>query len=120
MIRQQKHIAIFLFGIFFFSITFQTLHIVWHHSHGYHDKHFVTLPETSNKFSLSNAATLSQKEEVCPICEYRFSINDLPQFPIYRSFVPVFACSFNEIATKQQYKHTFPVKSPRAPPVFIS
>ncbi len=120
MIRIRKHIASFLFVIFFFPITFQPIHIVWHHSHGYNGKQYLTNKILSDKDPHTNQENISKEEKLCPIGEYQFSINDLPEFPVFRTEIPVFACNYNEIAIQQPYKQVFSDKIPRAPPVLIS
>jgi hypothetical protein len=120
LIRLRKHIALLLFGIFFFPIIYQTVHIVWHHSHGYTCEHNQCFQTITNKDLHLNGENISQKENTCPICEYQFSINDLPKISFFNAVIPEFSCVFNEIATQKQYKQVFTDKSPRAPPVLTS
>ena len=120
MIRRKKHIAFFLFVIFFFPITFQSLHIVWHHAHGYKGRQHLFSNATHNEDSSINKENISEKEKLCPIGEYQFSINDLPEFSIFRSVIPAFAFHFDEIIIQQQYKQFFSDKTPRAPPILNS
>lgn len=120
MIKLRKHIALLLFGIFFFPILFQSFHIVWHHSHGYKCEHNLCSQTITNTCFHSNDKNVSEKEKTCPICEYQFSINDLPKISFFNAVIPVFACTYNEVATQQQYKQVFSDKTPRAPPVLIS
>ena len=120
MIRLRKYIAFLLFGIFFFSITFQSIHIVWHHSHGYKCEHHLCHSELSDKDSQRKSESISEEEKNCPICEYQFSINDLPKTSFFGSVTPVFTKINNELAAHQQYNKVFLEKTPRAPPVFIS
>lgn len=120
MIRLKKHIAILLFGIFFFPITFHASHVIWHHLHDQCGKHYLCYPEASHKHPKSNTESISQNENFCPICAYQFSINDLPETPIFRSTIPVFVCIYSNIAAQKQYKQAFADKSPRAPPILIS
>jgi hypothetical protein len=120
VIHIRKHIAVFLLGIFCFPIIFQSVHIVWHHSHGYKQEYKICDKGTSEKTSYSFAKNISQKENICPICEYQFSINDLPKNSVFRTIIPEIACLLNEIAVQQQYNQIFSDKTPRAPPVVIS
>ncbi len=119
MIVLRKHIASFLFVIFFFPITFQPIHIVWHHSHGYKGKQYLNNKILSDKGSHRNQENISKEVKLCPIGEYQFSINDLPKIAIFSSVIPLFISVYNEIATQQIYKHVFSDKTPRAPPVLI-
>jgi len=116
----KKYIVFLLFGIFFFPILFQSIHIVWHHSHGHDGKHHVFNHETSDKGFHANRENISEEEETCPICEYQFSINDLPAISIFSLEIPVYPCIYNKIITRQQYKQVFSDKTPRAPPVLTS
>ena len=120
MIRLRKHIAFLLFGIFFFPIIFQSIHIVWHHSHDYTNEQHLCLIETNDKDNFNKIENISQKEEICPICEYQFSLNNLPKISIFRTIIPKFTCSYIEIASQKQYKQVFRDKSSRAPPILIS
>lgn len=120
MIKLRKHIAFLLFGIFFFFILFQSVHIVWHHSHGYkceHNQCFQTITNTDIHLYGEN---VSEKEKTCPICEYQLSINDLPKISFFNAVIPVFDCTYIEVVIQQQYKQVFSDKTPRAPPVLIS
>lgn len=119
MIKLKKHIALLLLGIFFFPIIFQSVHIVWHHPNGYKNQCRHCEKETAENTSYSFAKDVSQKENICPICEYQFSINDLPIISIFRTIIPEIACLFNEIAVQQQYNQIFSDKTPREPPVLI-
>ena len=120
MIHIRKHITFLLLGIFYFPIIFQSAHIVWHHSNGCKDEYQLCGKKTSNNTSCSFSKNISQKETICLICEYQFSINDLPKVPVFRPIIPEFTCSIHEIVTQQYNKQNFSEKSPRAPPVFIS
>ena len=120
MIRLKKHIAFLLFGIFIFPIVFQSVHIVWHHSHVYKCAHNHGLQAASKTDFHSNGENVSEKQTTCPICEYQFSINELPNIATFNAVIPVFPYSYNEVATQQQYRQAFSDKTPRAPPVFVS
>ena len=120
MIRLNKNIAILLLGIFIFPITFQSFHIVWHHSHGYQDNHKLYHVEVTEKPSQADIRTASQKDKHCPICEYKFLINDLPKVPIFRSITPVIECSLNELEIQLPFQQLFLIKAPRSPPILFS
>lgn len=120
MTRIKQHIAVLLFGIFFLPILFQYTHIIWHHFHCCKCKHNHCYQLLSEKDFNLNCETLSIKEKTCLICDYQFSISDLPGIFFFRSVVPIIACNYNEIVTEQQYKHVILNKSPRASPVYFS
>jgi len=120
LIRLRKHIAPLLFGIFFFPILFQSVHIVWHHSHNHnHEHHFCHHIDTA-KESQTKYESIFKNEESCLICEYKFPINDSPKVFFINSDIPAIACIYDEIDKQQQYKQVFSDKTPRAPPVLIS
>ena len=120
MIRLRKHIALLLFGIFFFSILFQSVHIVWHHSQNYKFEHYFCHHKETDKESQTKYESISENKESCLICEYKFPINDSPKVFFFSSNIPVNAYIYNEIDKQQQYKQVFSDKTPRAPPVLYS
>lgn len=120
MIRIKKYIAILLLGIFISPITFQSFHIVWHHSHGSHGDHELCHIKVSAKPLCSVIKTVSQKDKHCLICEYQFPINDLPKVSIFRSITPVIKSSLNEFGIQLYFQQVFSNKSPRAPPTLYS
>ena len=121
MLTLKKHIAFLLFGIFFFPIIFQSFHIVWSHSHVYKcEEHNNSSKTISNKDFIKYSKYLSETEDTCNICEYQFSINDLPKISFFTAGITVFEVTHNKVATKEKYNQIFSVKTPRAPPVLIS
>lgn len=120
MINLRKHIVFLLFGIFFFPIVFQSVHIIWHHSHGYKCEHNHYSQTITSKDLHQNSKNVSEKEKVCLICEYHFSINDLPNISFFNAVIPVCECTYNKVVAHQQYKQVFSDKTPRAPPILIS
>lgn len=66
-----------------------------------------------NKYSIE-----LQKHELCPICAYHFSINDIPKASIFRSALPLAQDLFKELVIHLPFQQLFSNKSPRAPPVF--
>ena len=120
MTGTKKHIAAFVIAIFFFPIAFQSLHIVWHHSHDGKCERPVFLQKTFDAESAVNKKNISANKDACPICDYQFSILDVPEIACFSSVIPANARIRNEIATPQQYQHFFSDKTPRAPPVVIS
>ena len=116
MIKFNKHIATVLIGIFFFPLAFQSIHIVWHHDHLHYDCYHVF-----NSINNSQAATISTtgKINTCPICEYKFSINNLPVISVFRSPIPKINNSINETIMVQLHQQIIERKSPRAPPLSL-
>lgn len=120
MIKLRKHIALLLFGIFLFPILFQSIHVVWHHSRTYICGHNLCSQTITNKDFLTNGENISEKEKICPICEYQFSINDLPKISFYSPAILAIACNYIKTTNRQRYKQVVTDKTSRAPPVIIS
>lgn len=120
LIRIKKHIALFLFGIFFYSILFPALHIVWHHKHGYKKELHYCHQESSEEESQAHRASVSEKESPCSICEYQISIGDVSEIPFFSSIIPVFYISYIGRVAEQQFCFVFSIKTPRAPPILNS
>lgn len=118
MIKLRKHITFLLFGVLVFPILFQSVHIVWHNSQT--NKNHYCQKETCDNDSADKTENISQEEDVCQICEYQFSLNDVPNIFIFRPILPEIASTLTGIAAPQQYNQVFSEKSPRAPPVLIS
>jgi hypothetical protein len=116
----RKHISFLLFVIFVFPIIFQSVHIVWHKSHGNKCEHHLCHQNIVDKDSQITNVNTPEEEGTCPICEYQFSINDLPGLSLFSIVIPAFTFVCNEIVARQQYNQVFSDSSPRAPPVHIS
>jgi len=119
LIKLKKYIAFLLFGIFFFPIVFQSVHIVWHHAHGYkcnHNHHHIIVEVNLHQ----DVEKISETEQICPICEFHFSINNVPKTSFFNSVIPVFAYLFNVTADNINYTQIYTFKSPRAPPFYFA
>ncbi len=120
MIHLRKHIALLLFGIFFLPIIFHGVHIVWHHSHGDKYEHEFCYNSETDNISQINIDNISNKGNICPICVYQFSINDLPEISFFSSDIPEIAFVYYDLYKSQHWKQVFSDIPPRAPPVIIS
>jgi hypothetical protein len=58
----------------------------------------------------------SQEEKSCLVCDYEFSINNLPEISIFRITTPITERSFQEKETQAYFQEVSSYKSPRAPP----
>jgi len=115
LLELKKHIAVILLGIFIFPITFQSIHIVWHHSHriSYNapcHNAVDCLDYTRTAFFHSNSTNH------CPICEYQLSINTLPDIPFFEAVIPIICGVFKVLSVTKPHQEVFALKSPRAPP----
>jgi hypothetical protein len=117
--KLRKHIAFFLFIIFILPITYHSLHVVWHHSHGYKGKQYLYNNIFNGINSYANKENILEEVNLCPIGEYQFIINDLPETSFSGSAIPVITYIYNKIAAQQQYKQVYLAKTPRAPPAFL-
>jgi hypothetical protein len=113
---RRKNIAILLFWIFTFPIVFQSVHIVWHHSHAHADNHILCNEHTTAQAFHYKYSIDSQNDNPCSICDYHFSINDIPKTSIIRSVLPLIQGIFNELEIHFLFQEIFSLKSPRAPP----
>jgi hypothetical protein len=118
--RLKHYIAIFLFGIFIFPVTFQSFHIVWHDSNGYDCDHHSCRAEQPDKGSSSDEKILYEEEITCPICEYKISITGVLRISVSTAFVPASGYHYKEIVPEQQFRQVLTNRSPRAPPVYFS
>lgn len=120
MINLRNHIALLLFGVFFFPILFQSVHFVRHHSHDYNCEHYLCHQTIADINFHTNGENLSEEVKKCLICEYHFSINELPEISVSGRVIPSITCIYNEIVIQQQHKQVISIKVPRAPPVYLS
>ncbi len=114
MIKINKHIATILSGIFIFPIAFQSVHIVRHHAHDHYACHHVCNNHSNYLTATINAAKVFNK---CPICEYKFPINNLPTVSVPETNIPKIEGVLIETIIVQPHLQIFEMKSPRAPPL---
>ena len=58
-----------------------------------------------------------EDDDDCPICDYRLSINNLPENYHLNAEIQLFTSIYKDITAQQQYKLVISVKTPRAPPI---
>lgn len=123
-VRFSQHIALLLFGIFFFPILFQPLHVLWHktvdeaHAH-HHDGGACCSIPVFDKHAQEKGDVLSEKESVCPICAYHFSVNELPVPVLFHSVVWFARDAFEDTLVRCFPQQILAQNSPRAPPVLL-
>lgn len=116
MIRIKKHIALILLGIFFFPIIFQSVHIVWHHSYSFQDDNISRLSSGKTKdVVIIGGSTVDQ----CPICNYKFAINKLPEFLIFSIFIVLINRRLNLSTIAQPHNQIITINPARAPPYLV-
>lgn len=112
MFRLEKHIAVSFLLVFLLPIVYQPAHTIRHRSQKHH-----SCAKNSHKKQQNNPDF--QKNEHCYICEYEFTVTDLPtEFNI--PFTEVFLNKLKPVKVQNIFSidiilHT----SPRAPP-FLS
>ena len=116
MIKHRKHIALLLLVFFIFPILFQSIHIVSHHSADYKSECHLHKKETSGNDLFIVIKKATHELDVCPICEYQFSINNLLEISVPSLIIPVNKNSYTAITLQQYYRKNYTRKSPRAPP----
>lgn len=120
MILFRKHIAVLLFGTFFFPIVFQPVHIVWHHSNGHEHEYRKSHNESSKNEIVTFKYSINQEVNSCPICEYQFYSNDRPEECILRTYISELNSVFRTKVAQAYQKQDLSEKSERAPPTSIS
>lgn len=101
-------------------MLYQSVHTVWHHPHLYKCDHEYAIQTIVDEDLQLSGENISENENGCPICEYQFSINDLPTASFISSVIPVYACLHSELTENNINKQACTIKSPRAPPVLFS
>ncbi len=120
MLKINRHIAFLLLGIFFFPIVFQSIHILRHHFHSHEEHVQECFIKTLDTVAQYNADSHNEYDEYCPICDYHFSINDVPEIFCNRLIIPVGAYVYNESIIVTYFNQIWGVLSSRAPPVFFA
>jgi hypothetical protein len=126
MKRQYTYIAFLLAGIFSFTISSQSAHVIWHTSHihsecdhGDHE-HDSNHDHKSTDHADENSLQYDNFQDHCFICEFEFSLAEEPGLFIPESISPhkefYYIIKDN---TRPSIFH-YHSKSPRAPPVIIS
>lgn len=119
MLGFKKHIAVLLFGIFFFPLAYQPLHVFLHHAQKTHCHHNCCHSKLEKKFCSHGPSinTTSEKEEACPICDYHFPINILPKVFIYPYKKAVIESEIVQLKIRLPFQQIISIKTPRAPPI---
>jgi len=111
-----RHIAYTLLVVFIFPITYQPLHIIWHFSHGKPDvccHNSICNIENSDQ----SKATIGEKDDHCPICDFEFSVNSISVHSVAENYVPVAKILRSETITEKYIPCIVLIKTPRAPPI---
>ncbi len=117
MINPNKHTAIILLWIFAFPIFSQSIHIVRHHSHD--DGSCLSMKTHFENFRLINKhidSSLSETKRHCPVCEYKFPVNNLHKISIFKHNIFIKYNNYINIVITQVKLCILSKKSPRAPP----
>jgi hypothetical protein len=117
--RLKRHITLIGLGFFVFPIIFQSIHIVWHHSNAHSESYTHTCCSLGkNCLPDKGSINISESDEHCPLCEYEFSVNNIPGFSVINTGIPyiIYVLNDNEIDIIYQASTSF--NPPRAPPIF--
>ncbi len=118
MKKFKKHIVVFLLGIFVFPIIFQSIHIVWHHTHAVLHNENVSIIENCNIHN-NEIVLISDNIEHCAICEYEFSVNNVPNGFYFDTVLLFIKDLVNQNIVNKALQQIFSFKTPRAPPSSI-
>lgn len=116
MFQIKRHIALILLGIFFIPIFIQSIHFGWH-SHRNMCGSAYCCGITTDGHSSHNKVQFSIQRLHCPICEFHFFFNRLPDSVICESVTPIFCGYLQTMVVDKPYQFTDTLISPRAPPV---
>ncbi|NOU61951.1 hypothetical protein [Marinifilum caeruleilacunae] len=121
MFGLKKHIAILLFGIFFFPLAYQPWHVIVHHSQDSQCHHACCHSKGAKKTCDFGhwLASKVEKQESCPVCEYHFPINIIPELNLFKPKNPNLDRNLFELETSIALQQIDSRKSPRAPPLSI-
>lgn len=124
MFKNKQHIKLFFLIVFSFSLIYKHVHVLQHKSEDYQTiccshKHKCE-SKTINNINLQDTFAENNNTDRCPICEYQFTINNLPKTSFFNIVIPVISFNYADITKQQQYKQTFSDKTPRAPPIYVS
>lgn len=114
----KKHIAILLFGIFFFPLAYQPYHVFRHHAQKLHCHHGCCNSNVDKRVCSHGPEinTESERQEPCPICDYHFPINILPRLIIFQPKTPTTESLLFGLEERIAFQQIVSKKSPRAPP----
>jgi hypothetical protein len=115
----KRHIAFVLTGFLIFPIIFQSIPVVWHHSYDHSEIAIHSSCSNNDPGSCKDVSGISTSSGHCPICEYQFTVNILPDCSIQVATVPVITATCHDIATGNPHLQIVALKSPRAPPFLM-
>jgi hypothetical protein len=114
--RIKQHIATVLAGILIFPVIFQSVHVIWHHSHD----HPVTVEHAccsdTRAGSCENVTEILSNTGHCPVCEYQFTVNMPHNVTVHEAIIPSRAGTYRDLTTFTAQLQPVSLKSPRAPP----
>jgi hypothetical protein len=117
MKKWKRHIAVSVIGIFLYPMLYQPLHVIHHHGHE-SQVHVCSLDNChTEKGQEAGTECIEPARKHCHICDFKFSVNDLPV--IHEPFVIYHR--YNEIKSEISHSHYCKVDlslvNPRAPPL---
>lgn len=117
--RTKQHIAAVLVGLLVFPIIFQSVHIVWHHSYDHSEIGGLSCCTGNGPDSCEDVSGISKNAGHCPICEFQFTVNILPDFSIQMAIIPIVTGTCHDIAPLKPHLQIVALKLPRAPPFLV-
>jgi len=115
----RQHTAWSLLGIFLFPVIFQPVHTVRHKKDCCSRHENICVTGLPHKDLQTTSIAEQQQDEQCPVCNYQFPVNKLPEFSVYSTIAPVITGTVCEIILHADFQIVFSTKSPRAPPSFV-
>ncbi|MAX82331.1 MAG: hypothetical protein CL843_19405 [Crocinitomicaceae bacterium] len=114
MLDIKRHFSIVILGMFFYSLFFQTFHVIEHHFDELKGILHVT-QNTHNGLGYLDLKFSDQKEVHCPLCKVRFSVHAMLPLSFLKALYPYTKHWFNEVL-RRHYRKAFAVEPSRAPP----
>ena len=107
-----------MLGIFLSPILYQSIHIVWHTlSVEKEDVH-----SCCHEQNISNSSAIpiiSNQQDICPVCNYQFSVNDLSAKQNFEFILQEIFILFKENKKSAYEFQIFYLNSNRAPPLLV-
>jgi len=120
MTAWYRHIPVFIIGFFLFPIVYQPIHQVHHHGQDQIEhscEHHYDHQHRYHPDKETESTHIYHSPEHCPICEYKFVIQDLP-CSAKLVLATIQYCEQKTIFLRAEvHKSVYSQKSPRAPPI---
>jgi len=101
-------------------VVFQAVHQLQHYPHHNHCNGCDHICQTQSQKEASSHGdffTIDKESKSCPVCDYKFSINDIPFAEFLSTIIAAKKEDIHERKTATPFQSVFSDTSPRAPPI---